>query len=103
MKKIKQVSLGEYITETLRNAVYEKDDSLEKIPCVVAEAPDLPGCYTQADPDKSGEEARRNLIEAIELWITVALRNGQSLPVINNCTLLKPTRKPRSQREKVLV
>jgi predicted RNase H-like HicB family nuclease len=100
MKKIRQVSLGEYITEALRNAVYEKDNSLRKIPCVVAEAPDLAGCYTQAE---NFEEARRNLVEAIELWITVALRNGENLPVINNCTLLKPTRKPRSQREKVLV
>lgn len=99
MKKIKQVSLSEYITEALRNAIYEKDNSLGKMPCVVAEAPDLPGCYTQAE---NFEEARRNLIEAIELWITVALRNGESLPVINNCTLLKPTRKPHSQKEKIL-
>ena len=100
MKKIKQVSLGKYIAETLRNAVYERDNSLGNIPCIVAEAPDLPGCYTQAE---NFEEARRNLIEAIELWITVALRNGESLPVINYCALLSPTRKPRSQREKVFI
>lgn len=100
MKKLKQVSLGEYITEALRNAVYEKDNSMEKIPCIVAEVPDLPGCYTQAE---NFEEARRNLIEAIELWITIALRNDENLPVINKCTLLKATRKHRSQREKVLV
>ncbi|MBI4548945.1 MAG: type II toxin-antitoxin system HicB family antitoxin [Ignavibacteriae bacterium] len=100
MRKIKQVSLSEYITEALRNAIYEKDNSLGKISCVVAEAPDLPGCYTQAE---NFEEARRNLIEAIELWITVALRNNENLPVINNSTLLKPTRKLRSQKEKVFV
>jgi len=100
MRKIKQVSLSEYITEALRNAIYEKDNSLGKISCVVAEAPDLPGCYTQAE---NFEEARRNLIEAIELWMTVALRNNENLPVINNSTLLKPTRKLRSQKEKVFV
>lgn len=80
MEKFKQVSLSEYISEALRNAVYEKDSSLGKIPCIVAEAPDLPGCYTQAE---NFEEARTNLIEAIELWITVALRSGESPPVIN--------------------
>ena len=100
MKKNKQVSLSEYIAEALRNAVYEKDNSLGKIPCIVAEAPDLTGCYTQAE---NFEDARQNLIEAIELWITVALRNGENLPVINNCTLLRPARKLRSQKEKLLV
>lgn len=99
MKKIKQVSLSEYIAEALRNAAYEKDNSLGNIPCIVAEAPDLPGCYTQAE---NFEEARHNLIDAIELWITVALRNGENLPVINGCTLLRPHSKPRRKKVKVV-
>jgi len=82
MPKLKYVSFREYVQEALRNATYEPDDSLGDIPCIVAEAPDLPGCFTQGE---NFEEARQNLIEAIELWITVALRDGAGLPVINNC------------------
>jgi len=99
MKRIQQVSLSEYIAQALRNAVYEKDKSLGKIQCVAAEAPDLPGCYTQAE---NFEDARRNLIEAVELWITVALRNGETLPVINNCTLLKADRRRLPKKERTL-
>src|SRR5439155_25691242 len=54
------VSLRHYVSEVLENAAYEKGEKLEVI---VAEAPDLPGCLTQG---ASFEEARENLVDAIE-------------------------------------
>ncbi|NIR53041.1 type II toxin-antitoxin system HicB family antitoxin [candidate division KSB1 bacterium] len=84
MAKIQEVSLREYVHQILKNAVYETDNSLGKIPCVVAEAPDLSGCFTQGE---NFEEARENLIDAIELWITAGLQDGEQMPIINNCRL----------------
>ncbi len=55
-----------------------------ELTCVVAVAPVLPGCMTQAD---NFEEARENLIDAIELWITVGLRQGEDMPVVNGLRL----------------
>jgi len=34
------------------------------------------------------EEARDNLIDAIELWITVGLREGEEMPLINGVKLV---------------
>ena len=83
----KNVSLGEYIRQTLLSAQYERDTSLGKLPCIVGEVPQLPGCYTQAE---TFEEARENLVEAIELWVTMELRQDEKLPVINGCMLVLP-------------
>ncbi len=79
MAKTKEISFREYVHEILKNANYEPDDSL-KTPCVVAEAPDLPGCFTQGE---NFEEARENLIDAIELWIMAGLKNGETMPTVN--------------------
>jgi predicted RNase H-like HicB family nuclease len=84
MPDIKFVSFREYVLEVLKNALYEIDNSLKNVPCVVAEAPDLPGCFTQGE---NFEEARENLIDAIELWITAGLRDGEEMPLINGCKL----------------
>ena len=62
-------SLPDYIAEILKNAVYEKREQLEVI---VAEAPDLPGCLTQGG---TFEEARENLVDAIEVWLMSGLRS----------------------------
>ena len=70
-------SLADYVAEVLKNAVYEKGEQLEVI---VAEAPDLPGCLTQG---ASFEEARENLVDAIEVWLLSGLRNGEDPPVVN--------------------
>src|SRR5437763_6914875 len=74
-------SLADYMAEILKNAVYEKGEQLDVI---VAEAPDLPGCVTQA---ASVEEARQNLVDAIEVWVLSGLRNGEDPPVVNGCRL----------------
>ncbi len=80
-KSLRTVSLREFIAEVLKNAVYEKGEVLDVI---VAEAPDLPGCFTQGD---SFEDARENLIDAIEVWIMSALHCGDEIPVVNGCQL----------------
>lgn len=76
----RRVSLREYVGQALRCAVYEQDSSLSDGPCVVAEVPQLPGCFTQGD---SHEEARDNLIDAIEVWVVATLRHGGQVPPIN--------------------
>jgi predicted RNase H-like HicB family nuclease len=76
-KSPRAVTLREYITEVLKNAVYEKGEVLD---VVVAEAPDLPGCLTQGT---TFEEARENLVDAIEVWLLSGLRSGEDLPVVN--------------------
>ena len=80
-KSRRRASLSEYIAEVLKNAVYEKGEQLDVI---VAEAPDLPGCVTQA---ANFEEARKNLVDAIEVWLMSGLRNGEDPPVVNGCRL----------------
>ena len=80
-KSPRRVALRKYVAEVLKNAVYEKGEVLD---VVVGEAPDLPGCFTQAF---SFEEARENLIDAIEVWIMAGLQSGEELPVVNNCQL----------------
>lgn len=78
---MKTVTFREYVTEVLKNAVYEKGESSDVI---IAEAPDLPGCFTQG---RNFEEARANLIDAIELWVTVGLKKGEEMPVVNGCRI----------------
>lgn len=81
MAKERLVTLREYVQEALKNAVYEKGEVLD---VVVAEAPDLPGCFSQG---RNFEEAREDLIDAIELWVLSALMDGGEIPVINGCRL----------------
>jgi len=80
-KSPRPVTLREYVTEAFKNAVYEKGEVLD---VMVAEAPDLPGCLTQG---ATVEEARENLIDAIEVWIMSGLQSGEELPVVNGCQL----------------
>jgi predicted RNase H-like HicB family nuclease len=84
---MKPVSFQEYVKEVLKRATYKKG---RDFPCVVAIAPDLPGCLTQGD---DFEEARENLIDAIQLWITSALRDGESLPIVNGSAPATKTRR----------
>lgn len=75
------VSFKDYVKEVLKSAEYKRDS---EIGCVVAIAPSLPGCMTQGI---NFEEARDHLIDAIELWITVGLREGEEMPVVNGVKL----------------
>lgn len=80
-KSTRRANLADYIAAVLKNAVYEKGERLDVI---VAEAPDLPGCLTQG---ATFEEARENLVGAIEVWLLSGLRNGEDPPVVNGCRL----------------
>jgi predicted RNase H-like HicB family nuclease len=91
---MKYVSLNRYIKEILIKAEYRKDNEIH---CVVGIASILPGCMTQGD---SYEETRENLIDAIELWITIALREGEELPVVNDCVLASSIDKLESDEAK---
>ena len=90
-KSLRRGSLSEYIGEVLNNAVYEKGEQLNVI---IAEAPDLPGCMTQG---VTFEEARDNLVDAIEVWLMSGLRGGEDPPVVNGCRLAITTA-PRSPK-----
>ena len=85
---MKRVSLSKYVELALHRAEYESGESFD---CVVAEAPDLPGCLTQG---RTFEEARENLKEAIELWVAVCLSKGKVPPLINGCTVAGAPTKP---------
>jgi predicted RNase H-like HicB family nuclease len=89
-KPPRSVSLADYMAEILKNAVYEKGEQLD---VVVVESPDLPGCMTQG---ANFEEARKNLVDAIEVWLMSGLRSGEDLPVVNGCCLAITTA-PRRQ------
>src|SRR5216683_5729656 len=89
-KSPRLVSLSAYLVEILKNAVYEKGEQLD---VVVAEAPDLPGCLTQGT---TFEEARENLVDAIEVWLLSGLRSGEDPPVVNGCRLAITTAPRRS-------
>lgn len=80
---MRYVSFKEYVKAILKTAEYRKDSEMG---CVVAIAPQLPGCMTQED---NFEDARESLIDAIELWITAGLKDGEDLPVINGIELSK--------------
>lgn len=77
----KAVSFREYVREILKTSTYKPG---EDKPCVVAFAEVLPGCITQGD---SFEDAREQLVDAIETWVLSAVKDGDPLPVINGLGL----------------
>ena len=78
---MKYVGFKEYVKAILKTAEYKRDEGLHY---VVAISPTLKGCMPQGN---NFEEARENLIDAIELWITVTLREGEDVPKINDIQL----------------
>jgi predicted RNase H-like HicB family nuclease len=88
---MKYVGFKEYVKEILKTAAYKRDP---KVGCVVAIASVLPGCMTQG---VNFEEARDNLIDAIELWITVGLREGEEIPLINGVKLITAFEHPEKE------
>ena len=78
---IREVSFREYVREILQHSVYKP---CEDSGCVIAVAGVLPGCMTEGD---TFEVARELLIDAIELWVLSAIKDGDDLPVVNGCRL----------------
>ncbi len=79
---MKTLSFQDFVKEILKNAKYKKGRDMD---CIVAIAPDLPGCMTQGD---NVEDARDNLLDAIQLWITSALSDGEKIPTVNGYELV---------------
>ena len=77
----REVSFREYVREVLQHAAYKP---CEDSGCIIAFTEVLPGCMTQGD---TFERARELLIDAIELWVLSAIKDGDDLPVINGCKL----------------
>jgi predicted RNase H-like HicB family nuclease len=77
-KKMRYVGFKDYVKEILKTAEYRRDEDLG---VVVGVVPALLGCMTQGD---NFEETRDLLIDAIELWITVGLREGKKMPSVNS-------------------
>jgi predicted RNase H-like HicB family nuclease len=87
----KAVSFREYVREILNTVTYRP---CEDGPGFVAVAEALPGCMTQGG---TFEDTRELLNDAIETWLLSVIKDGEALPVVNNCSLaisveeLKPT------------
>ncbi|MBF0397708.1 MAG: type II toxin-antitoxin system HicB family antitoxin [Desulfobacterales bacterium] len=79
---MKYVSFNEYVKEILKTAIYKED---KEIGCVVAIAPFLKGCMSQG---ANFEDARDNLIDAIEVWIMAGLMEGELMPEVNGSELI---------------
>ncbi|HQN20435.1 MAG TPA: type II toxin-antitoxin system HicB family antitoxin [Syntrophobacteraceae bacterium] len=75
------VSLRHYVREILNTARYEP---CEDSPGFVAIVDALPGCMTQG---RTFEDSRDLLIDAIETWLLSALKDGDPLPIVNDCRL----------------
>ena len=75
------ITFQEYIREVLKTANYRPGHVFD---CVVASVDALPGCMTQGN---SFEETRELLIDAIEVWILSAIKDRDSVPVVNGCRL----------------
>ena len=75
------VSLREYVREILNTARYQP---CEDGPGFVAVVGALPGCMTQG---QTLEDTRELLIDAVETWLLSAVKDGASLPVVNECRL----------------
>lgn len=76
-RKVKIVSINEYIHEAAKLARYEWCDDVKQWAAMLDE---LSFCWAQAD---TLEETRDQLLEVIEGWIIVGLQHDDEIPVIN--------------------
>ena len=72
---LKAFSLADYLEAALACAEYEQDED----GLIVASVPGAVGCYSQGE---SHEEARTNLLDAIEGSVIFALQMGWEIPQI---------------------
>ena len=71
---LKSFSLADYLKAALEFAEYEQDDGM-----IVASVPNCTGFYSEGE---SYEEARTNLLDAIEGNVMIALQMGWEIPSI---------------------
>ena len=72
---LKAFSLADYLEAALACAEYEQDED----GLIVASVPGAVGCYSQGE---SHEEARTNLMDAVEGNVLIALQMGGEIPSI---------------------
>lgn len=72
--------LSSYITTALKKANYELLENGN----VYAEIPELQGVWAKG---KTVEDCRNELVEVIEGWLFLKLRDGDSIPVIEGIDL----------------
>jgi predicted RNase H-like HicB family nuclease len=84
----KAVSFREYVREILNTVTYRP---CEDGPGFVAVAEALPGCMTQGS---TFEDTRDLFIDAVEMWLLSALKDGEALPVVNDCSLAISMKEP---------
>ena len=72
---LKAFSLADYLKAALACAEYEEDED----GLIVASVPGAVGCYSQGE---SHEEARTNLLDAIEGNVLIALQMGWEIPQV---------------------
>lgn len=78
------IMIFEFIQAALKHAKYEIIDDEDPF---YAEIPKLPGVLASGI---SFEACRETLIEALEGWILVKIKNGQEIPVIDNYSIKLP-------------
>lgn len=74
----KAVSFREYVREILNTVTYRP---CEDGPGFVAVAEALPGCMTQWS---TFEDTRELLFDAIETWVLSSVKDGGTLPMVND-------------------
>lgn len=72
--------LSDYIHAVLKRAKYENLDAKQ----LYAEVPDLAGVWAQG---QTMEECRQELIEVIEGWLFLKIKDGDVLPVLDGIDL----------------
>ena len=72
--------LSDYIQAALRRAKYEHLDSKQ----LYAEVPELAGVWAEGP---TMEECRQELIEVIEGWLFLKIKDGDAIPVLEGIDL----------------
>lgn len=76
--------ISEYIQAALERARYEIINDQEPY---YGEVRELPGVWASG---ATLEECRRQLVDVIESWIVVRLRNGMAIPPLGDSTITEP-------------
>ncbi|MBI4531236.1 MAG: type II toxin-antitoxin system HicB family antitoxin [Candidatus Latescibacteria bacterium] len=73
---MKKTGLSEYITEALKQAVYDYCDQTQQWCAYIRE---LPGCWAAGE---TVEQVRQELKEVVEGWLILSLQAGDPIPHI---------------------
>ena len=80
MKKVRMLSISQYVQAALQRAVYEADEN----GVIIARVPGMQGFFSQGE---TFENARENLRDAIEGNVTLALQMGLPIPSLDEVVI----------------